>query len=59
MSVLDERKALERLSLSYRKLTARPQPPPPPAPAEETMPPRETPALSPPASPETLSAPQG
>jgi hypothetical protein len=45
MTAIDERKALERLSLSWRKLIGGPKAPPPAAPPGGASPPAETPVL--------------
>lgn len=59
MPAIDERKALERLSLSYRKLIAGAKAPPPAAPPERASPPVETPVRSPQAGPGAPSTPPG
>lgn len=59
MSAADERKALERLSQSWRKLVAGAQAPPPPPPPEQASPPTETPVLPSPAAPGASSTPPG
>jgi hypothetical protein len=59
MSATDERKALERLSLAYRKLIAGAKPPAHPEPVEGLSPPPETPVLPPPAAPGAPSTPPG
>lgn len=59
MTAADQRRALERLSQSYRKLLAGAKPPPPPEQGERPAPTPEAPALPPPASPGSTAAPQG
>lgn len=59
MTALDERKALERLSLSYHKLVAGAQAPPPAAPPKQASPTPETPVLPAPGGPGAPSTPAG
>jgi hypothetical protein len=59
MTALDERKALERLSISWRKLIGGPKPPPPVAPPETVQAPTEIPVLPAQAGPGAPSTPAG
>lgn len=59
MPAIDERKALERLSLSYRKLITGAQTPPPATPPETTPATGETPVLPAQAGPGAPSTPSG
>jgi hypothetical protein len=57
MSAIDERKALERLSLSYRKLIVGAKASPPATPPETTPATTETPVLPAQAAPGVPSSP--
>lgn len=59
MTAADQRRALEGLSRSYRKLITGAKPPPPPEQGERPEPTLERPALPSPASPGSTAAPPG
>lgn len=59
MGAIEERKALERLALSWRKLIAGGRPAGPVTPPETTQATPETPVLPPPAGPGAPPTPAG
>jgi len=59
MTAIAERKALERLSQSWRKLIAGAKSPPSAAPPEQASPATETPVLPPAGGPGAPSTPAG